>query len=1062
MGSSAASPQRLPGRIYFAVLLALAAAIAFAGYHFYAAQKRVIELEVREQLTEVASLKSNQVAAWRLERVGDASVAVADTRLMPDVQQVLSSQDSSAARERVRMWMDAMRANYQYSNIVLTDRSGRIRLVSGQLLGTPEFYQDLAREAAGANGVVFRDRPRDGRVVMPHFTLGVVLKSAAGGIIGTVTLGIDPWVSLYPAILKWPTSSRTGEGVLVQRDGNQVLYLSELRGKFDSAMELRDGLENRMSPVVRAVLGQEGVAEGIDVAGAEVLVSARRVPGSDWFAVAKIDKAEAYAPLRESETRILLIGGLLVLICATGVGLIWRHQVSTSYRQQYEAEQERRALLGHYDYLTRYANDAILLLDNEGAILEANDRATESFGYSKDEFLHLNIRDLKSPEMLAELERTWDTLHKQGHLVFETTNQRKDGSIFSTEISARMIDVQGGRYCQSIVRDITERKQAEQQIRRLNRLYAVLSHCGQAMVHARTESGLFEEVCQIAAETGGFRLAYIGIVDSATQQIMPVARAGLGAAYLDGSKFSVADEPSGKGPAGTCIRERRPVVCNDFPNDPSTAPWWDVAKKYGLNSSISCPLRREGSVIGVFGLYAADKGFFNDEEAALAGEIANALSYSLDTLEQDRRRRRAETEVQISRERLELVLDASDEGYWDWNLITGEVLHSPRYDTMLGYQPGELTTRYAEWRELVHPEDQAILEESFATILQGRQDAYLSEFRIRCKPGNYIWIQGRGKIVERNRDGKPLRMVGTNTDIDERKKLEEQFLQAQKLESVGRLAGGIAHDFNNLLTVINGYSTLLLSRMPQRDLHRKQLEEIRAAGEQAASLTQQLLAFSRKQKIQPQHLNLNAVVADSQKMLHRLLGEDIELTTILRASPDDVMADPGQVHQVLMNLVVNARDAMPDGGGLGIETGNVDLKPLDVVEDSRATPGPFVLLQVTDTGTGMDRETRRHIFEPFFTTKEIGKGTGLGLSTVYGIVRQSGGFIEVDSELGKGTTFKVYLPLTLTNVPAQTTARTEPTNLFGSETILLVEDQEKVRENLYVGGGGMGTVTTVE
>ncbi len=177
------------------------------------------------------------------------------------------------------------------------------------------------------------------------------------------------------------------------------------------------------------------------------------------------------------------------------------------------------------------------------------------------------------------------------------------------------------------------------------------------------------------------------------------------------------------------------------------------------------------------------------------------------------------------------------------------------------------------------------------------------------------------------------------------------------------------------------------------------------------------MAFSRKQKIQPQHLKLNAAVADSQKLLHRLLGEDIELTTILRASPDDVMADPGQIHQVLMNLVVNARDAMPDGGRLVIETRNVDLSPQDMVEDSDVTQGPFVLLQVTDTGTGMDRETCRHIFEPFFTTKEIGKGTGLGLSTVYGIVRQSGGFVGVDSELGKGTVFKVYLPLTLSKRP---------------------------------------------
>ena len=1027
------------------MFLALAAAIGFAGYHFYSAQRRVIELEVRRQLTEVADLKSNQVAAWRLERVGDASVAVVDAQLMPDLRQVLSSQASPATRQRVLRWMDAMRTNYQYANIVLSDGNGKIRLTSGQLLGTPEFYRELTREAALSSGVIFKDRPRDARVFMPHFSLGVGLKSDKGATFGTIMLGIDPWSSLYPTILKWPTSSRTGEAVLVRRDREQVLYLSEFRGESDSAMDERDSLAKRTSPVVRAVLGQ-GIADGIDNTGVAVFASARRVPGSDWIVVAKIDQEEAYAPLRDSEMLILLIGGLLILMCAAGVGLIWRHQVSTSYRQQYEAEQKRRALLGHYDYLTRYANDAILLLDQDGAIVEANERATESFGYSKEELLRLNIRDLKGPEMLAEFEQTWDTLHKQGHLVFETTNQRKDGSSFATEISSRMIEVEGSRHCQSIIRDITDRKHAEQQIRRLNRLYAVLSHCGQAIVHAQTEFDLFDEVCRIAAETGGFLLAYIGMADFETQLIKPVARAGVGASYLDVVTLRVSDGPSGQGPAGTCIRERRPVICNDFPNDPSTIQWRDAAKKYGINSSISFPLRRGGEVIGVFGLYASDSGFFNDEEATLAGEISDSISHALDTLEQDRQRRRAEYDLRVNRERLELILDASDEGYWDWNLVTGEILHSPRYDTMLGYEPGELKTGYAEYREMTHPADQAALEESFKKILESQEDSYFSEFRMRCKSGEYIWIHGRGKIVERDNNRKPVRMVGTNTDITERKKLEEQFLQAQKLESVGRLAGGIAHDFNNLLTVINGYSTLLLSRLPQRDLHRKQLEEIRAAGEQAAALTQQLLAFSRKQKIQPKHLKLNAAVADSQKLLHRLLGEDIELTTILGASPDDVMADPGQIHQVLMNLVVNARDAMPDGGSLVIETRNVDLGPQDMLADSGVTQGPFVLVQVTDTGIGMDRDTCQHIFEPFFTTKEIGKGTGLGLSTVYGIVRQSGGFLAVDSELGKGTCFKVYLPLALAQAPVQTISRTPATNLFGSETVLLVEDQETVRE----------------
>jgi len=231
-----AGARRLPGRLHFAVLLTLTAAIVFAGYRFYQAQKRVIELDLRQQLMEVADLKVNQVVAWRLERVGDAAVAVAETRLMPAVQQVLASSENAETRQRVLAWMDAVRTNYQYANIVLADRDGKIRLSSGQLLGTPQLYSDLAQGAARTDGVIFRDFPSDIRVVRPHFALGVGLKSDSGASSGAILLGIDPFVDLYPTILKWPTSSRTGEVVLVRRDGDQVLYLSDLRRKPGSAM----------------------------------------------------------------------------------------------------------------------------------------------------------------------------------------------------------------------------------------------------------------------------------------------------------------------------------------------------------------------------------------------------------------------------------------------------------------------------------------------------------------------------------------------------------------------------------------------------------------------------------------------------------------------------------------------------------------------------------------------------------------------------------------------------------------------------------------------------------
>jgi nitrogen-specific signal transduction histidine kinase/CheY-like chemotaxis protein len=301
-------------------------------------------------------------------------------------------------------------------------------------------------------------------------------------------------------------------------------------------------------------------------------------------------------------------------------------------------------------------------------------------------------------------------------------------------------------------------------------------------------------------------------------------------------------------------------------------------------------------------------------------------------------------------------------------------------------------------------------------------------------------------------DGRTLFYDGFIEDITERKrvegeraKLEDELRQAQKLESIGRLAGGVAHDFNNLLTVINGYSAFLLKGLKASDPLRFYAGEIRTAGDRAASLTKQLLAFSRKQVIEPRVLDLNATVRESAPMLQRLIGEDIALETHLDGSLGQVMADPGQIHQVIMNLAVNARDAMPEGGRLVIETKNACLDASgSAAVHPEARPGRYVLMTVTDTGYGMDETVRRQAFDPFFTTKEVGKGTGLGLSTVYGIVRQSDGWIDVSSEVGVGTAFKIYLPrIDACALPQE--ARIEPPTETGDATILVVEDQDAVR-----------------
>jgi two-component system, cell cycle sensor histidine kinase and response regulator CckA len=280
----------------------------------------------------------------------------------------------------------------------------------------------------------------------------------------------------------------------------------------------------------------------------------------------------------------------------------------------------------------------------------------------------------------------------------------------------------------------------------------------------------------------------------------------------------------------------------------------------------------------------------------------------------------------------------------------------------------------------------------------------------------------------------------------ERVRLEEQFRQAQKMEAVGRLAGGVAHDFNNLLTVITGYSDLLLGKPDLQQAQRTGLEEIRRSAERGGALTNQLLAFSRRQPLQARAIHLNELVLHIEKLLRRLIGEDVELVTIPAAGQDMVEADAGRLEQVIMNLVVNARDAMPDGGKLTIETGTVQLGASFSAKQLGVQPGAYVTISVVDTGTGMDEETKSHLFEPFFTTKSPGRGTGLGLATAYGIIRQSGGAIGLYSELGQGTTARIYLPRVEETAAADPDSDAANQHLDGVETILLVEDEARVRK----------------
>jgi PAS domain S-box-containing protein len=410
-----------------------------------------------------------------------------------------------------------------------------------------------------------------------------------------------------------------------------------------------------------------------------------------------------------------------------------------------------------------------------------------------------------------------------------------------------------------------------------------------------------------------------------------------------------------------------------------------------------------------------------------------------DRLRAEKSREEAEAKYQTLVEQVAAISYIAELG------VNGQWLYvSPQVETMFGFAMDDWLAGSREWMRHVHAEDHQVVEAAEEASTRGER--FQAEYRIIRKDGRVIWVSDTAVVVPGS-GAHPL-MEGIIVDITERKQFEGQLQQARRMEAVGRLAGGIAHDFNNLLTIIKGYTELALMRAKGLPELKTDIERIEDASERASGLVRQLLAFSRRQVLQPKVLDLNGIVIGLDKLLRRLMDEDIEMLTVADKPVGPIKADPGQIEQVIMNLVVNARDAMPDGGRLIVETADVDLDAVYARDHATVRPGRYVMLAVSDTGTGMSAETVAHIFEPFYTTKENGRGTGLGLSTVYGIVKQSGGYIWVYSEAGRGTTFKVYLPRVNEAVEALPAAKAAPERRVrnGSETILLVEDEPDLRE----------------
>lgn len=637
------------------------------------------------------------------------------------------------------------------------------------------------------------------------------------------------------------------------------------------------------------------------------------------------------------------------------------------------------------------APEGIVVMDREGRIEFVNARMEEIFGYGRAELIGQSM-DILLPERLRGQQIFCHIASVDGPrtgpaaMGTDLVGRRKDGSDVPIEAGLSSVPLKDGVAQIAFINDITVRKQAEAALRESEQRFRTL---------VETTSDMVWEIDENCVYT----------------YVSPQVRTILG---------YTPEEVIGRTPFDLLDPEEARRT-RDFLQEVAKGP-----EAFSCYESVTPDRSGHHVVIEVSGAP------FFDENGVLRGYRGIARDIT--------ERKMADQALRESEASLGRAQQLAQIGNWETDMATGELHWSREVYRIFQIPAGEPLTREL-FSSRVHPEDRAAVSKAVQVATETGAP-YSIEHRIVLPDGTERYVREQAEVMHDERG--TVRLVGTVQDITEYKRLEDQLRQAQRMEAVGRLAGGVAHDFNNLLTIIGGYGELLAGQLEPDSPQLKDLDEIIHAGERAAALTRQLLAFSRRQILQLKVMSLNTVVADLDKMLRRLIGEDVELVAALDGALGTVKADPTQIEQVIMNLAVNARDAMPMGGRLLIETRNVELDESYCRKHPEVQPGRYAMLAVTDSGAGMTGEIMSHIFEPFFTTKSREKGTGLGLSTVYGIIKQSGGSIFCYSEPGHGTTFKIYLPR-VDEHSAGVRPVAAPPVPRGVETVLVVEDEAGVR-----------------
>ncbi len=929
-------------------------------------------------LAAVVDLKVHEVARWRAKYIDYGESLMANPAIAMWAEPITQGRADETRKKEVVTWLDHALQLYDFQSAVLVDSRLSVVLAattSREAIG--QYAGNFLTRAMERKDVQLSDLHVAAQAPEVHMDLCVPL-IVHGVPVGAFLFRVDPLKTLYPMLHAWPIPRSSGEFVLLRRDGGRVVYLNDIRHSTNALLTMTLPVTTPNMPEVLAVLGMEGSIRGKDYRGTDVLAVMRSVPDSAWRIVAKIDRDEVLAALRPQERLLTVTGVALLNLALVALGFVWYRQKRELALTQAQQEAGRKALSQHYVQLARYANDMILLADQDGKIIEANDRSLRAYGYSREAILSMTLEQFWPLELRAECRRVCQQVRQQEQSIrFETTHCRGDGQKLPVEVSLRFIHESGLQYTQAVIQDISERI-----LRRLllERYQALSRHARDTILFIGRDGAILE-ANEAAVKIYGYsreELRRLNIRDLRAASHM----ADFAAQFAEALRQGVLFETMHRAKGGTL-----------FPVEVSATP---------------VTIGHERLVLSIIRDISARRGV----EAAL----------------------------RVSEQNLREVMDLVPQAIYARNDAGQIILVNRRFAELCGKTPAELLAGATAMPV-------ALGKDVDAEVLRMRAPVVIPEEVWREPDGTIHLMQTTKTVFTPSGTGR-IAVLSVSSDTTESKRLQEQLLHAQKMESVGRLAGGVAHEFNNMLQAIMGFGEILLAKLDDTDPNREDVVEIHKAAKRAGGLTAQLLAYSRKQVMDSRVRNLNEIIDGAAALLQRLLDPAVRLSFSLDPRIPAVRVDAGQIDQILVNLVVNACDAMPSGGGITIGTSEAHYVDEDVEHIPGARPGSFVCMSVGDTGVGMDAETRAHMFEPFFTTKAPGNGTGLGLAMVYGIVQQHGGWIDVFSEVGMGTVFRIYLPVAVAEeAPAvqQKTFVRVPEE-FRRMRILVVEDDEAVRQ----------------